>query len=294
MSNIAVIGPGAIGGTTAAWLAQDARHVVAVAARTAFTALEVETPYGLISARPQVLIAPAAVTPRAAPFDWVLVATKAYDVSGAAQWLSALCGPRTLVAVLQNGVEHVERFAPFVPAERIVPVMVDCPAERISAGRIRQRGPALMVVPQDRNGAAYADLFADTRIEVLQSADFRSELWKKLCFNNPGALSAVLLKPSVIARHDGVADIMRGMVRECLAVGRAEGAVLDDSLIDIVIARTRDAPPDSINSLHADRIANRPMEIDARNGVIVRLGRRHGIATPLNAMMVALLEAARN
>jgi 2-dehydropantoate 2-reductase len=35
------------------------------------------------------------------------------------------------------------------------------------------------------------------------------------------------------------------------------------------------------------------MEIDARNGVIVRLGRKHGIATPLNTMMVDLLQAAQ-
>jgi len=36
------------------------------------------------------------------------------------------------------------------------------------------------------------------------------------------------------------------------------------------------------------------MEIDARNGVIVRLGAKHGIATPVNALMVALLEAAQD
>lgn len=41
----------------------------------------------------------------------------------------------------------------------------------------------------------------------------------------------------------------------------------------------------------ADRLACRQLEIDARNGVIVRLGAKHGIATPLNAAMVALLNA---
>jgi 2-dehydropantoate 2-reductase len=35
------------------------------------------------------------------------------------------------------------------------------------------------------------------------------------------------------------------------------------------------------------------MEFDARNGVIVRLGERHGIATPTNQLMVTLLEAAQ-
>jgi 2-dehydropantoate 2-reductase len=33
------------------------------------------------------------------------------------------------------------------------------------------------------------------------------------------------------------------------------------------------------------------MEIDARNGVIVRKGEKHDIGTPLNRMAVALLKA---
>jgi 2-dehydropantoate 2-reductase len=33
------------------------------------------------------------------------------------------------------------------------------------------------------------------------------------------------------------------------------------------------------------------MEIDARNGVIVRKGEKHGIRTPANKMVVALLHA---
>ena len=51
----------------------------------------------------------------------------------------------------------------------------------------------------------------------------------------------------------------------------------------------RAQPPDSINSMLADRMAVRPMEIDARNGVIVRKGESQGIKTPLNRMAVALL-----
>ncbi|HEY6373992.1 MAG TPA: ketopantoate reductase C-terminal domain-containing protein, partial [Edaphobacter sp.] len=78
---------------------------------------------------------------------------------------------------------------------------------------------------------------------------------------------------------------------ECVAVGRAEGAVLSDAVPDEVLAAYRKAAPDGVNSMLADRLAGRPMEIDARNGVIVRAGKRHGIATLNNAMAVALLEA---
>jgi 2-dehydropantoate 2-reductase len=289
MANIAVIGPGAIGGTMAAWLAQDLRHNVTVAARTTFEQLILDTPDGGITATPRVLTRPA----QANPVDWVLIATKTYDTPGAAQWLAGFRAPHTRVAILQNGVEHLERFAPYVPLQYLLPVMVDCPAERLSPGHLRLRGPALLIVPQGEAGNSFNDLFAATRINVSQTADIRSELWKKLCVNSAAAPGTVLLLPAVIARGAGIADIMRGMVRECIAVGRAEGAVIDDSMEDQVLARALAAAPGSINSMHADRLAGRPMEIDARNGVIVRLGRKHGIPTPLNATMVALLEAAQ-
>src|SRR5450432_3902975 len=143
MASIAVIGPGAIGGTMAAWLAQDPRHEITLAARTAFAELSVQTPFGEIRARPKILTEIA----QAAPVDWVLVATKAYDVAGTVQWLAGFCNHHTRVAVLQNGVVHIERFAPFAPMDRLLPVVVHCPADRESPGRIRQRGPAEMIVP---------------------------------------------------------------------------------------------------------------------------------------------------
>jgi 2-dehydropantoate 2-reductase len=88
-----------------------------------------------------------------------------------------------------------------------------------------------------------------------------------------------------------VAELMRALIRECIAVGRADGAVLDDALADVLVEGYRRAPPDSINSLHADRLAGRPMEIAARNGAIVRKGIAHGIPTPLNQAIVTLLSA---
>ena len=84
---------------------------------------------------------------------------------------------------------------------------------------------------------------------------------------------------------------MRQLIGECVAVARAEGAKLPDSTVETVMNAYRNAPRDSINSLHGDRLAGRPMEIDARNGVIVRLGAKHGIPTPANQAIVALLTA---
>lgn len=59
MTTIAVIGPGAIGGTVAAWLAQDPALAITICARTPLDDLRVETPSGVITARPKVLTDPA-------------------------------------------------------------------------------------------------------------------------------------------------------------------------------------------------------------------------------------------
>src|SRR4051812_22101603 len=98
MPKIAIIGPGAIGGTLAAWLAQDSHHEVIVAARTPFDQIELTTPTGeVLIAKPKVLTRPD----EASAVDWVLIATKAYDAAGAAAWLKGLCRSGTKVAVLQ-------------------------------------------------------------------------------------------------------------------------------------------------------------------------------------------------
>ena len=285
MTRIAVIGAGAIGGTLAAWLAQG--HGVTVCARTPLADLEIDTPKGIIRAAPNILTDPAAAT----TVDWVLTTTKTYDCPAAAAWLPGLMGPETRLAVIQNGVEQSERF-PMVPRERTVPVIIDLPAERTAPGRIVQRREGTILVPEGEAGEAFAALFAETVIEAATTADFVTAAWRKLAINCSGIVSAITRRPAEVANDEGVSEVMRGLVRECIAVGRAEGATLPDKLADQVVEWTRKAHPDSVNSLHADFVAGRPMELDARNGVIVRLGAKHGIPTPLNEACAALLAAS--
>ncbi len=286
MPAITVIGPGAIGGMVAAQLCQDARNDVTVVARTPFAKLLLETPVGELQANPRIVTEPV----DAQPADWVLVATKAYDSESAAAWFDSLLGEKTVVAVLQNGVNHVERFSKWLPRERILPVIVDCPTERIAPGQIRQRGPALLTVPHNELAQRFAGLFANTEVRCDLSGDFTSMAWWKLCVNAAGVVNALVLQPARIAHDENAAGIMRAIVEETAAVGRAEGAQLAADVADEVIAMYRGQPADSVNSLLADRVAGRPMEIDLRNGVIVELGRNHGIATPCNEMAVALLK----
>lgn len=290
MTTIAIIGPGAVGGTVAAWLAQNESYALTLCARTPFDGLKVKTPGGVLSASPRVLVDAMAVE---GPADWVMVATKAYDVGSTEVWLRALVAPQTRVAVLQNGVEHRERFAHLLDAQSIVPAVVDIPANRSAPGHITQHAYGTIVVPEGAAGDEFAALFAHTPIDVSTDADFLSRAWQKLCLNSAGAVSALTLASTGPAWSADLESLIRGVVEECASVGRAEGATIPQQVVEGVIARAEAASATGgINSMEADRLAGRPMEIDARNGVIVRLGLKHAIPTPMNALLVTLLRAA--
>jgi 2-dehydropantoate 2-reductase len=285
MPTIAIIGPGAIGGVIAASLHRGGGHELSLCARRPLDPLTVDLLGEVEKFAPTVLTDPA----QGRPVDWVLVTTKAYDCAGAAAWFPMLVGPATRVAVLQNGVEHRKRLRPWLAEAQIVPVMVDIPAERPTPVSISQRGPGKMIVPADADGARFVALFARTKLSVTTADDFTSVVWQKLCLNSVGIINALLLKPTGVFGHDDIGALALGIARECMAVARAEGATLPDDLAETILANCRAAPPDSMNSLHADRAAGRPMEIDARNGAILRYGEKHGIPTPLNRMAVTLL-----
>ena len=109
-ATVAVVGPGAIGGAVAAALIE-AGHQPVICARTGFDRLVVEWPDGRVDTAVDVHTDPS----RVGPVDVVFVAVKAHHSEAAKPWLDALAGARAAVVVLQNGVEHRDRFAPLVP-----------------------------------------------------------------------------------------------------------------------------------------------------------------------------------
>ena len=286
MAKIAIVGVGAIGGVLAGLLETSQAHEITLCTRRPLPALTVETPEGPVSVR----FHNATDASQTQPVDWILCATKTYDAATAANWFPSLTGRRTKLAVIQNGVEHRENFAGLFPADRILPVVINVPAERRSDGDILQRAGALIQAEDTALGSDFAGLFANTKAKLDLTDDFLTAAWAKLCLNAAGVISALTLKPAGVLRDDALGEVALGIVAESVAVGRAEGAKLDDATGARILAGYRAGSPLSVNSLLADRLANRQTEIDARNGVIVRRGAFHGIPTPLNRMAVALFK----
>jgi 2-dehydropantoate 2-reductase len=196
--------------------------------------------------------------------------------------------------VLQNGVDHVERIQPLVPPETLVlPVVVQMPAEKTSPGTIEQARTGMLIAPDSEAGHAFAALFEGARTRVEAHSDFLSQSWWKLISNaSIGGVCALALKPNGAIREPETRELVLALMREVVEVGRAEGAILPDDAPDKVLRMMLQAAPDHWSSISVDRREGRPMEWQVRNGVVGRLGRRHGIATPLNDAITTLLRLA--
>jgi 2-dehydropantoate 2-reductase len=288
MARVAVVGVGAIGGVLAALLDAAEQHEITLCTRRPLEELTVKTPDGVMRVKATNLTDPK----QAEPVDWVLVATKAYDAEGTAPWLARLTATGAPVAVAQNGVEHRERFAPWVKQELLLPIVVQISVDRLADGTMWQRGAARLTVEEGPLGREFAELFRGSKSEVIVTDDIKTALWRKLCANSTGTLSVLANKPFASFRTERLEPVALQMARECVAVAQAEGAHLDDNAAQRVVDGIMRGEGDRSNSMLADRLAGRPLEIEARNGVIVRLGEKHGIATPLNRMAVAVLQSA--
>jgi 2-dehydropantoate 2-reductase len=288
VTSVAVVGVGAIGGTVVAHLAEAGCCEVVACVRTLIPGLAVRGLSGL-ELRPAVRQETDA--DNIGVVDWVLLAAKAHQTSSAAPWLAALTGPGTRVAVLQNGVEHRERVAPLV-AGRVVPVIVDFPAEPLGRGQIRLHGDPRLLVADDPDGLDFAHLMTGAGIATDLTRDFLTAAWRKLCQNVAGgAITALTCQRVPVFREPRIAELGLALIEEARDIGRALGASLPDNLPAATLTKLRESPPESGSSMLWDRLAGRPLEYDARNGAVVRASDRTGIPAPCNRTVTALLAA---
>ncbi|ARP82331.1 2-dehydropantoate 2-reductase [Bordetella genomosp. 8] len=285
---IALIGPGAIGTTVAAAL-HEAGRTPAIFGRSAHERLELRFDGGHIVVPGPVRTNPADVK---ATFDLVFVAVKSTQVDAAASWLSALCGNRTVVCVLQNGVEQETLFAPYVPGSAVLPSVVWFPAQREHDASVWLRAKARITLPDTPGSSIVQTALRGTRCSVDVVADFKSVAWRKLLQNAVAGLMVLAGRRAGMYSRADIAGLALAYLQECLEVARAEGATLGDEVPQEIVDAFQGYPADLGTSILADRQADRPLEWDCRNGVVQRRGRLHGIPTPISDLVVPLLAAA--
>jgi 2-dehydropantoate 2-reductase len=197
---------------------------------------------------------------------------------------------RTAADEITRRVEQVALVGPRCPTSTVIPTVVWCPAETQPQGWVRLRGRPELALPPV--GGHVAALLADVGWKTDVVDDFVTAAWHKLLTNAVSGLMALTLRRCGMFERDDIVSLSRSYLAECLTVARAEGATLSQHVITEILARLASAPTDMATSMLGDRVAGRPLEWDARTGVILRKARSHGLPAPISEVIVPLLAAA--
>jgi 2-dehydropantoate 2-reductase len=321
--NIAVLGPGGVGGLLAGALARAGARVVVLARES--TAATISERGLRVSS---VLLGDFTAHPRAVagldePVDVLIVATKAAGLRGA---LERVDGSPRLVLPLLNGLDHIavlrERFGAGavvagtirVEADRPEPgvvvhtsrfLVVDmashdpaarAPMEALAATLTHAGVPARVYPPtiQPPNRAAAAAPTTQPTTPPAERAvatvdDWEAQvMWSKLVRLNALACttSAYDLPLGEIRSTPELRAELVGAIEEGCAVAQAEGASIPsgDPLGELTAAHATLG-----SSMQRDIAAGRPPELDAIPGAVLRAAARHGIACPTIERLVGMI-----
>jgi 2-dehydropantoate 2-reductase len=233
--------------------------------------------------------------------DVVLFAVKLWDTESAGAQTRPLVGPHTRVITLQNGVDSVERVAPILGDEATIggatyvvtniarPGVIRHTGAlaRVRAGRLDGRGDAVL--------ARYVDEMKSAGIDITLSDHMLVDIWKKfVLLSGTSGITASTRQPLGVIRDD---EDMRAfffkLMHETMAVGRAAGVELAADFAAELERSVATFPPTMKASMANDLDAGNRLELDWLAGKVVALGRRHGIATPAQEAVYAILKPYR-
>jgi 2-dehydropantoate 2-reductase len=327
MTKIAVIGCGAIGSTFLTALARSGHDVTGIDPWPEHVYRVRESGYLVEGVEEDFSVRPRMIFPDdigwQERFDVAVLAVKGYDNRWAAGFARDLLKPDGIFISAQNGLH--ELYLPgVIGGDRVVGCVVAMGAELAGPGRLR------FTTGRERTHLVFGELDgrASGRPETLAAlweqtgpveitADIWSELWCKMSLNAMSNALAGISGYTVgsLWTSDETTRIIIALGHEVAtvagALGQSVAPVLKKISMDLLrAAASPDAPAwqqvaellktegakrvgmrDNASSLLQDLRKHRRTEVDHLNGVIRDLGKRVGVATPLNELIVDAVHA---
>jgi 2-dehydropantoate 2-reductase len=290
---VAVMGAGAVGCYYGGMLARGGHDVVLIARPQHVEAigregLRIETKTFDQRVRLAASTDPSAVRDA----DVVLFSVKSMDTESAGAQIRPYLSRDALVLCLQNGVDNADRLRSVLPPHQVAAAVVYVATEMAAPGHVRHHGRGELVIEPSSASQAVARALIAAGVPTEISDNVRGALWTKLVINCAyNAVSAIAQRPyGEAVQGEGVKDVMRDVVDECLGVAKAEGVQLAAADVHTAVFKIAESMPAQYSSTAQDLARGKRSEIDYLNGLVVRRGEALGIATPANRVLWALVK----
>lgn len=313
---IVMIGAGAIGGITAAFLKQGGCDVQLVCKHREVADLCAGRGVHVTGAKGEHTVSVpsvAAIEELTGTFDLCLIATKAYDMPDCAKAMLPYLTDDSLVVSLQNGV-CTDALAAVVGPERTVGCVIGWGATMHGPAELEMTSGGEFIIGRIAGDQAALEPLREALSNVTASfvtADIFAELYSKLivnsCITSLGAICG--LKLGEMMRRTQARRIFLAVIAEAMDVAHAmklsvppfggkldyEKLIRGDGALDrirrhatlmVVGLKYRHLKSSSLQSLERGR----PTEIDYFNGYIAGKGEAYGVDCPINRRLTEMVK----
>ena len=220
--------------------------------------------------------------------DYIFLTTKSYDLEQTLEQLKPCIQANTIIIPLLNGVNISQRIRDYLPGTEVWEGCV------YIVGRLKEPG-----VVQSSGGIH--DLFfghdaaeksrllfiekilKDAGIETTLSDNIRMIIWRKFIFISTTASLTSYYNVGfrdVLTTEERKAMTLAFM-REVAELAAAEGVVFKTDIIETTIRHIEKLPFGTTSSMHSDFLAGRQTELETLTGIILKLGEKYSIETPV-------------
>lgn len=227
----------------------------------------------------------------------IIIATKASILPRIVPQIEKITRPGTRFISCQNGLDNEDYLAETFGPDNVLRIVVNYGGSQMGDGYIFASffNPpnyiGAMTAESEPLAHRLADMTTQAGLETRFTTDIKKYEWEKVVLNaalNP--VCALTRKPMKdMMDFEFTESLAAELLREGMEVAEAAGITFDEGFLEHGIQYLKKAGYHR-TSMHQDVMRNIPTEIDWINVKIVEWGRTHGVKTPYNFTIAALIK----
>lgn len=239
-----------------------------------------------------------AIAEEAGVMDYVILATKSYDLDAVAEQIRPMVGKSTILLPLLNGIDNVSRLRNLYPENEVWYGCAYIIARLNEPGVVESSGNVHYLHFGHEKGTSpelqtIEELFVKAGIEASLKENALRAIWRKFFYISTTAALTTHLNTTFreLVWNEEYSPLYRNLMQELYAVSVAEEVGLSEHIIDDMMRYGGSLPEGTTSSMNSDYLAGRRIELETLVGVVVQLAKKHRIAVPLYSMIYEKLKS---
>lgn len=230
--------------------------------------------------------------------DLIIIATKFSGLNEACQNINNFVKEDTIILSLLNGVTSEEILAEKYGWDKLL-LSYFIGHSAVRDGRRITHDDVNTIVFGARENSLASDnvkrvkaFFDNAGIKYQIPIDMRYSLWLKFMLNAAANQPTAILRMTFgeMLENERFMEFAVNIMREVQQIAKAEGVNNTENMIEKTVEHLKTMLPEGKTSMLQDVEAGRKTEVDMFAGTIVKMGQKHGIATPYNKILKEMLE----